>query len=132
MVVEFVHPDEGRVPVLLACLITKHPGGLGWMGARNVVDEGSDEVLRGGWFLFLVLSELEGNLVPKELALFGSEVSSEHARCFSFFGHVVTSRLGEVIRETTVVGTEFLKLFSELVVLFEELSGLGCGLEGMR
>jgi len=85
VVVEFVHPDEGRVPVLLACLITKHPGGLGWMGARNVVEEGSDEVLRGGGFLILVLSEFKRDLVPEKFTLFRGKVTGEHAGSASFF-----------------------------------------------
>ena len=85
MVVKFVHLDEGRVPVLLACLIAKHPGGLGWMGARYVVEESSDEILGGGGFLVLMLAEPKGDLVPKELALFRGEASREHARGASFF-----------------------------------------------
>ena len=133
MVVEFVHLDKGRVPVLLACLITKHPGGLRWMGARNVVEESSDEILRGGGFLFLMLSELKRDLVPEELALFRSKISGEHAGRSPFFRHlVITSGLSDVIREAAVMGPEFFKLFPKLVILFEELGGLGCGFEGVR
>ena len=125
MVVEFVHLDEGRVPILLACLITEHPRGLGWMSARDVVDEGSDEILGGCGSLFLVLTELKRNLIPKELALFGGEVAGEHTRGASFFGHfVVSSRLGDVVREATMVRAEFVQLLLGLLEGSDDVVGL--------
>lgn len=85
MVVEFVHPDEGGVPVLLTCLIPKHPRGLGWMGAGDIVEESSNEILGGGGFLVLVLSEFKRDLVPEKLTLFRGKVTGEHAGGASFF-----------------------------------------------
>jgi len=130
VVVKLVHLDEGCVPILLACFITEHPSCLGWMGTRYVMDEGSDEILRGGWFLFLVLSELEGDLVPKELALFRSEVAGEHARGASFFRHfVVASRLGDVVREAAMVRTELIQLLLSLLEGSDDVIGLLLGFE---